>query len=757
MSPGSRAESYPAFALNGLRKTLEKNLNQVTCPNQDFSLGPLISQSGILTITPQHSKTTTVGEMELLPDFPPGPLDVYRKKASFDWKKLKLFLEDESLTEFKAAAAAAADDDDDDDDDDDVFVIVILTKVWRTLEADPLFQHPQTMLTLDEERHLATKQMYRIKQYNFLPIEEMIGDIRKPFIFHEMLFLLSPALSMKFSLTFGMFSNSVTGMGTSRHVKYVEAIDEGSLKDRLFLPPLPHDLEELKPEFEKLTTFHRGYVEKGKCATHAVVYAKLITPDGEDHGLHAFVVPIRNTSTLLPFPGVLIGDLGEKVGVNGVDNGFIMFTHYRIPRENLLNKSGDVNTEGKYISPIKDPKKRMGAAFGALSNGRVSIMGICLAYLLKAVTIALRYSAIRKQFGPDNGEELPVLEYQLQQGRLLPHLAATFALKNFTNYIYKIQGEFILRTTMGEKSAEMADLGMEIHVVSSAGKPIAGWIARDGIQECREACGGHGYLKASGLGDLRNNNDANCTYEGENNVLLQQTSNWLLTQWNNRVKEGTRISTPLGSANYLSDADKILRTRFSAQTIEEAVNPEVLLSAYKWLVCWLLQATANKVQSLLQRGKDAFTAKNDSQMFYAKPLSLAFIEHFILQRFWLCATADGIDPKVKAVLTNLCSLYGAWSLEKHLATLYQGSYINGLEPAQLIREGILDLFTKLKPDAIALVDVIAPPDFALNSVLGKSDGKVYENLQAFLFQSPQVFERPSWWQDVVYWRERSKL
>jgi alkylation response protein AidB-like acyl-CoA dehydrogenase len=42
-----------------------------------------------------------------------------------------------------------------------------------------------------------------------------------------------------------------------------------------------------------------------------------------------------------------------------------------------------------------------------------------------------------------------------------------------------------------------ADLGMEIHVLSSAAKPLAAWIARDAIQDCREACGGHGYLKGT--------------------------------------------------------------------------------------------------------------------------------------------------------------------------------------------------------------------------------------------------------------------
>lgn len=103
-----------------------------------------------------------------------------------------------------------------------------------------------------------------------------------------------------------------------------------------------------------------GFAFSGKCSTHAVVYAQLITPEGTNHGLHPFIVPIRNTATLLPFPGVIVGDLGEKIALNGVDNGFVMFQNYRIPRENLLNKTADVSPEGQYISGLKDPKKRMG-------------------------------------------------------------------------------------------------------------------------------------------------------------------------------------------------------------------------------------------------------------------------------------------------------------------------------------------------------------------------------------------------------------
>lgn len=95
-----------------------------------------------------------------------------------------------------------------------------------------------------------------------------------------------------------------------------------------------------------------------------------------------------------------------------------MFKNYRIPRENLLNRTADVTPDGEYESSFTDPGRILGAALENLSMGRVGIMQESSNNLICAVTIAVRYAAVRKQFAPNgegnnNNNELPIIEYQL--------------------------------------------------------------------------------------------------------------------------------------------------------------------------------------------------------------------------------------------------------------------------------------------------------------------------------------------------------
>eukprot|EP00118_Oscarella_pearsei_P011150 m.72791 g.72791 ORF g.72791 m.72791 type:complete len:223 (+) comp35813_c0_seq4:193-861(+) len=159
----------------------------------------------------------------------------------------------------------------------------------------------------------------------------------------------------------------------------------------------------------------------GNVASYAVVFAQLYTPNGECHGIHTFLVAIRDPLTLMSLPGVLVGDLGKKLGQNGLANGFVSFQNVRIPKENLLSRIGEVTLDGKYISHVKDPNKRQGESLGALSAGRVGITGMCSQNLSTAMVIAIRYSAVRRQFGVGK-EEFPVIEYQLQVSSSKAHV-----------------------------------------------------------------------------------------------------------------------------------------------------------------------------------------------------------------------------------------------------------------------------------------------------------------------------------------------
>ena len=567
------------------------------------------------------------------------------------------------------------------------------------------------------------------------------GDVGASIAAFETLAYGDLSVMVKSGVQFGLFGGAILQLGSQRHHEALLpdvvaarllgcfAMTEHGHGSNVAAVGTVATYDPATQEFVLRTAAEDAYKDYiGNAAAHgelAVVFAQLVV-DEEQRGVHAFLVPIRVDGR--PAAGVRIADDGLKMGLNGVDNGRLWFDEVRIPRTALLNRFAEVTPQGEYVSDIENPNRRFFTMLGTLVQGRVSVGGAAIAAAEVALTIAIRYALRRRQFeATSTDREELLLDYGQHQRRLLPLLARTYALHLAQQVV---RGD-LHRVFSGEVTDEKSRRELESRAAGT--KALATWHATRTIQECREACGGAGYLAENRFAALKADTDVFTTFEGDNTVLLQLVAKGLLTDY----------------AGEFEDMDQLDMVRFVAglavdTVLEKTAAHKLLERVRDWLPSGdgddgdigvrdadyhlamlrfreehMLAGVARRLKRGVDQGTNpgaVFSQVQDHVIGTAR----AHVERLVLEAFVekLRAMREGPERDLMALL---CDLHALSTIEADRAWFMEHGRLS-VQRSKAITAEVNRLCRDLRPHARTLVDAFAIPDELLRAedLLGES-------------------------------------
>ena len=545
------------------------------------------------------------------------------------------------------------------------------------------------------------------------------------------------SLLVKFGVQFGLFGGAVQQLGTAtHHERYLRDIASLRLPGCFAMSEAGHgsDVQNLlttatyDPDTDEfvvdtpIDAAHKDYIgNAARDGRMAVVFAQLHVGT-ESHGVHAVLVPIRDEHGTV-MDGVRIEDDGAKLGLNGVDNGKLWFDHVRVPRENLLDRWGGVTADGVYSSPIEKPTKRFFSMVGALVQGRICIAGASVSASELALTIAVRHGLRRRQFGPEPGREVPILDYRVHQRRLLPRLAKSYAL-------HFAQGQLRDRFhhVMSDEGITDQDR-RELESLAAGMKATASWHATDTIQSCREACGGAGYMAVNRFAALKADTDIFTTFEGDNVVLMLLLARGLLTGY---AEQFTGLS-PAGMASFVAgQAAEVVVERLFARKIAQVVgdwvgstgdeddllDPTFQLALFEWREGHITASAAQRFRRHIKDGHAPFEVFRSIED-HVVDVGRAHMATVLLRAFQR-AVSDCPEGEVRAALKQMCDLFALTEIEREKGFYQEHGRLSGPRYKAISRQ-VGELCDRVRAQAGAYVDAFGIPDAVLRAPIALAE------------------------------------
>lgn len=415
-----------------------------------------------------------------------------------------------------------------------------------------------------------------------------------------------------------------------------------------------------------------------------------------------------------PLPGIAVGDIGPKYGYAPMDNGYMLFDQYRIPHSAMLSNHSrvDQNT-GTYSKPANPA-----VVYGSLTAVRASIVMHARLVLARAVTVAIRYTSIRRQFQDRDGTdgaapELAVLDYPTVQIRLLPLLATTFALHYTGESMHQLYENTRAEIDRGDFS-KLATL----HSQSSGLKSICTDYAANGIETCRRAMGGHGFGGGSGLIQLNNDYLSKPTVEGDNWMITQQTASYLVKRMAAAVagKGSPQDEIEHSCREYLLE-----KSKHHPRGLDVFARDADIVHAFR------RRSRALTYQAYVARHGEGRSW--NSLLIQLRKVSHAESESILVANFHAAITSrdTSLSSRSRALLTLLFRLFAFHTMNASGREFVKAHALSD-DHLDSLDARVQDLMAEIRPHAVNLVDAWAIPDFLLDSALGRYDGRVYEDL-----------------------------
>lgn len=180
--------------------------------------------------------------------------------------------------------------------------------------------------------------------------------------FGDALFCFDMATASRYGVNFYLYLRTLINFGNEKHKIYIDKVFDGEDIGCFALTELGHgsnvkDIQTTATYDKETKSFILNTPSDlaikfwvgnaAQIANMSVIFAQLYIAE-KCYGVHAFVVALRDKNHDL-YPGIVIGDCGLKVGLNALDNGFIIFKNVKIPKDALLDRFSKLSDLGEFI------------------------------------------------------------------------------------------------------------------------------------------------------------------------------------------------------------------------------------------------------------------------------------------------------------------------------------------------------------------------------------------------------------------------